>query len=1070
MNQSSLNDFLNSNDISPNRAASVDIVKTSDITDYNFYRCDKPNVREIPTRNLCSFVGPGVHLSNGTDCSSSYSVRRPQDAPYRPHVSPGIVTHSSCSSYSDVDSLVKSTADHLEASQLTSSLSPSSQLTPSQMKELIADLQSMPPDGSSDTCLSDYSANNVGVPSVNTLTTREACGASGIENIQGNMTSLPDSEGSLCDNYNHTVSADTVFVTRLADVTMPPTNNTLVTAFIDEITASDMQDRTVYSAGSQSSGFTASSFDATKCIEPEELVLNTSSKRLKVTKDYIASYYGDEQSSERLTWETATGSASAVLPTLRSLLQSDCSDELKESSSYDTHSHTQDNYSVGGSSNPLCVSGDSNVTVSEQTMFISNTNTQVQCVIGSLASSSSFESADTFESPRSCPQSPILERSIRQNGMLIDGSIPNPTFENDCLHCVAYTNEDTQTSVVCRYGSLHLGETVGTESDSLLSSFTQEDSFSTDLPGKRFSEASFLPEGVRVNCPEQPSFDFDCTSSTNFNTATTERPSSGVTNSDFLSDLPLADEGFPSVKNLAGLSLIPTATPPMDVTELNDIRMLNAPLPSHLSQSEPICQSESPMQTVIDNGEEDEFQPLTTVANTAIMVCKSNNTLAVSPTTYLAYGSNVDLPLEVSPESATNQGRYVRRSVITNPIQRLHNNQLIITKKVRPPPIYRPPTCLVRCDCRVRETGDCCGTYNWPGSWGRKSTTSSHIRDRGSDISVRAGSATGLTQHGRGNLNHSWQSGCSGFCTAVPTCRRTNTSSHIRDRLSSVSVRGCWSAVGAPFVRHFTQTPVRANGVGSRPAAVPFNQSRKRSAVRSVGLVTQFAQPTNTTFQRSRKDILPNACRVHGSALPGSHAHRALGTSASFSCLDNGTNHCTCASSTLSHTSTTDSYITTGRKLTLHSESTHDAANLTNNATPSLHQMFPEFSLRHNCRIRILEQPESQHRARYQTEGSRGAVKDRSGCGFPIIQLVGWDGRASLQVFVATEVGRPRPHPFYQAYLVAGKLTKYCVQTIREGVNAIEMPFPSSNNWKLSCGLLQYRFRTGMDLGSATSL
>ncbi|KAF8564607.1 hypothetical protein P879_08456 [Paragonimus westermani] len=976
-------------------------------------------------------------------------------------MSHGIVTHPSRSSYSDVDCQVKSPADHLEAFQLTSSLSPSSQLTPSQMKELIADLQSMPPDDSSDTGLSDYGTNNISVPSANTVNTREACGTPGFLNIQGTMSFMSDAEGSSDDNYNPIASGDAVFVTRLAEVAMPPTNDTLANAYV-EITASGVQDRTIYSSGGRLPGFTAASFDAIKCVELGELDLNTSSKRPKMTRDCTASYYGDEQPNERFTWESVTGSTPVVLPTLRSLLQSNCSNELKESSSYDTHPHTQDSYSFEGSNNPSCAPGGSNVTVSEQTKFISNTNTQAHCMVGSLMSNSSLESVDILESPRSCSQSPILERRIRQDDVLIDGSIPNPTFDNDGVHCLAYDNEDTQTSVIRRYGNLHLGETVGAESGPLLSSFTQKDSFSTDVSAKSFSEASFLPDGARDNCPEQSNFHFGCNSSTNFDTTATERQAPGVTESDFLSDLPLANEGFSSTKNLFGPSLMPTSAPLMDVTAPNDLRMLSAPLSAPLSQSEPICQSESPMQTVIGNEEGSKFQPLTTAGSTATMGCKSNNTLAVSPTTYLAYGSNADLPLEVLPESATARERYMRRSVTANPVQKLHNNQLIITKRVRPPPLYRPSTC----DCRVRETGDCCNTYSWPGSCGRKSIAS-HIRGRGSDISVRPGLATGLTQHGRGNLNHSWQSGCSGFCMTVPIARRTNVSSHIRDRISGVSARGYWNAGGPPFVRHFTQTPVRANGVGSRPAALSFSQGRKRSAVRSAGLLTQFVQPANTAFQRSRKDIPPNACRVHGSALPGSHVHRTLGTSASFPSLDSGTDQCSCASSTLVHTSTTDSYITTSRKLALHSGLTHDAANLTNNGkyhapaarvisyttTPSLHQMFPEFSLRHGCRVRILEQPESQHRARYQTEGSRGAVKDRSGCGFPTIQLIGWDGRASLQVFVATEVGRPRPHPFYQAYLVAGKLTKYCVQTIREGVNVIEMPFTSSNNWKLSLAI-----------------
>jgi hypothetical protein len=37
--------------------------------------------------------------------------------------------------------------------------------------------------------------------------------------------------------------------------------------------------------------------------------------------------------------------------------------------------------------------------------------------------------------------------------------------------------------------------------------------------------------------------------------------------------------------------------------------------------------------------------------------------------------------------------------------------------------------------------------------------------------------------------------------------------------------------------------------------------------------------------------------------------------------------------------------------------------------------------------LSIVNQPEQQHRARYQTEGSRGAVKDRSGQGFPTVKV-----------------------------------------------------------------------------------
>ncbi|VDP85250.1 unnamed protein product [Echinostoma caproni] len=54
---------------------------------------------------------------------------------------------------------------------------------------------------------------------------------------------------------------------------------------------------------------------------------------------------------------------------------------------------------------------------------------------------------------------------------------------------------------------------------------------------------------------------------------------------------------------------------------------------------------------------------------------------------------------------------------------------------------------------------------------------------------------------------------------------------------------------------------------------------------------------------------------------------------------------------------------------------------------PSPHQAFVDYSTINRCHIRVVNQPETQHRARYQTEGSRGAVKDRTGSGYPAVQL-----------------------------------------------------------------------------------
>lgn len=38
--------------------------------------------------------------------------------------------------------------------------------------------------------------------------------------------------------------------------------------------------------------------------------------------------------------------------------------------------------------------------------------------------------------------------------------------------------------------------------------------------------------------------------------------------------------------------------------------------------------------------------------------------------------------------------------------------------------------------------------------------------------------------------------------------------------------------------------------------------------------------------------------------------------------------------------------------------------------------------------LKIVVQPETQHRARYLTEGSRGSVKDRTQQGFPTVKVL----------------------------------------------------------------------------------
>uniref|UniRef100_A0A1B6CLS4 Nuclear factor of activated T-cells 5 n=1 Tax=Clastoptera arizonana TaxID=38151 RepID=A0A1B6CLS4_9HEMI len=110
--------------------------------------------------------------------------------------------------------------------------------------------------------------------------------------------------------------------------------------------------------------------------------------------------------------------------------------------------------------------------------------------------------------------------------------------------------------------------------------------------------------------------------------------------------------------------------------------------------------------------------------------------------------------------------------------------------------------------------------------------------------------------------------------------------------------------------------------------------------------------------------------------------------------------------------------------------------------------------------LQILCQPEQQHRARYQTEGSRGAVKDRTGNGFPVVKLVGYDQPTFLQVFIGTDQGRVAPHMFYQACRVSGKNSTPCVEKKVDGTIVIEVDVEPSKDMVVTCdcvGILKER-------------
>lgn len=106
---------------------------------------------------------------------------------------------------------------------------------------------------------------------------------------------------------------------------------------------------------------------------------------------------------------------------------------------------------------------------------------------------------------------------------------------------------------------------------------------------------------------------------------------------------------------------------------------------------------------------------------------------------------------------------------------------------------------------------------------------------------------------------------------------------------------------------------------------------------------------------------------------------------------------------------------------------------------------------------------------RYQTEGSRGAVKDRSGNGFPIVKLLSYDKPTTLQIFIGTDVGRVAPHMFYQACKVSGKNSTPCNEKKVEGTIVIEIDLKPESDMTATCdcvGILKVTSRLSIFLAS----
>uniref|UniRef100_A0A2K5CWN4 Nuclear factor of activated T cells 1 n=1 Tax=Aotus nancymaae TaxID=37293 RepID=A0A2K5CWN4_AOTNA len=128
---------------------------------------------------------------------------------------------------------------------------------------------------------------------------------------------------------------------------------------------------------------------------------------------------------------------------------------------------------------------------------------------------------------------------------------------------------------------------------------------------------------------------------------------------------------------------------------------------------------------------------------------------------------------------------------------------------------------------------------------------------------------------------------------------------------------------------------------------------------------------------------------------------------------------------------------------------------------PALDWQLPSHSGPYELRMEV--QPKSHHRAHYETEGSRGAVKASAG-GHPVVQLHGYleNEPLMLQLFIGTADDRLlRPHAFYQVHRITGKtVSTTSHEAILSNTKVLEIPLLPENNMRavIDCaGILKLR-------------
>lgn len=95
------------------------------------------------------------------------------------------------------------------------------------------------------------------------------------------------------------------------------------------------------------------------------------------------------------------------------------------------------------------------------------------------------------------------------------------------------------------------------------------------------------------------------------------------------------------------------------------------------------------------------------------------------------------------------------------------------------------------------------------------------------------------------------------------------------------------------------------------------------------------------------------------------------------------------------------------------------------------------------------------------TEGSRGAIKDKSGLGHPVVKLSGYNKTpVKIQCFIGHDKQLGSSHLFYQASKISGKNSTRCTTKKVDGTSVIVMDACPENDMQVTVdcvGILKER-------------